>query len=445
MKRVSKLFFVLSLLMFLSLTFTGSASAFDGRSGDHLVISSDEVINDDLYVTARTFVMDGTVNGDVIAVGQTIRINGKVDGDVIAVGQTVLVNGPVTGAIRTAGYALLLDEQSSTGGDLIAAGYSLETREGSEIGQDLLFAGSQILLAGGVARHAHVSASSFELRGAVEGSVSAGVGEADAGYVVPSPTRLIPPSPVSVPTVDPGLTVDKSASIKGDLWYTQSSKLAIPAGVVAGQVMRREPDTNTTAAPQEAGQRILNWSLTALRAIITLILIGLLLLWLFPWFMQSLSLKLQSAPWPSLGWGVAAILIFFLTLLLIIAGTIVGALLFGLLTLNGLAGTIVSVGLLSLVAIILGFVLVTSFIAKIVFGQALGKWLLTRANSPLAEHRFWPMILGVVITVLVIALFTFPLIPSFLGGLVNFAIILFGLGALLLWGRERIVHWPAAV
>jgi hypothetical protein len=102
------------------------------------------------------------------------------------------------------------------------------------------------------------------------------------------------------------------------------------------------------------------------------------------------------------------------------------------------------VGILSVLALILGFVLVTSFVAKIVFGQALGKWLLVRANSPLAEHRYWPMVVGVLLTVAVIALFRFPLIPGFLGGLLNFLVVLFGMGALWLWGRERTAGRSAA-
>ena len=119
-----------------------------------------------------------------------------------------------------------------------------------------------------------------------------------------------------------------------------------------------------------------------------------------------------------------------------------GALLFGVLTLGGLAGTIIWLGILSLFALILGFGLVTSFVAKIAFGQALGKWLLARANSPLAGHRFWPMVIGVVTTVAVIALFSFPFIPGFLGGLLNLAVVLSGLGALWLWGRERMARQP---
>jgi cytoskeletal protein CcmA (bactofilin family) len=445
MNRVSKLFVVFSLLALFLLTLTTPASAFDGRSGENVIIKSDEVIDDDLYITAGTFVLDGTVNGDLIALGQTITINGKVDGDVMAAGQTVLVNGTVTGAVRMAGSVLLLGEQASVGGDVIATGYSLETRAGSTIGQDLVFAGGQILLAGDVARNVQAATSALELRGAVGGNVDADVGETDAGYAGPSPTLFMPESPVPVPTVNPGLTIAQSAKVEGNLKYKQSRELVFPAGAVAGKATRTQPATNTAAAPQETtGQRVLTWGLNALRASVTLILIGLFLLWLFPNFMQGWSRRLQSAVWPSLGWGVAAYIIFFLALLLIAVLIVLGGLLFGVLTLGGVAGTIISVGVLSFLALILGFVLVTSFVAKVVFSQALGRWLLARVNSPLVEHRFWPMVIGVVVTVVVIALFRFPLIPGFLGTFLNFVVILFGLGALWLWGRERLARRPAA-
>ena len=54
------------------------------------------------------------------------------------------------------------------------------------------------------------------------------------------------------------------------------------------------------------------------------------------------------------------------------------------------------------------------------------------------------MIIGVLITVAVIALLTFPLIPVSLGWLLNLAIVLFGLGALWLWLRQSLQKKPAA-
>jgi hypothetical protein len=129
---------------------------------------------------------------------------------------------------------------------------------------------------------------------------------------------------------------------------------------------------------------------------------------------------------------------FFFLLLLTVFVAILGAIVFGILTLSGLSATIVWVGILALFALILGFVLVTSFLAKIVFGMTIGKWILSKANSPLAQKRYWPMVIGVSITVIVIAVFSFPLIPGFLGGLLNFAIVLLGLGTLWIWIRQML-------
>jgi cytoskeletal protein CcmA (bactofilin family) len=441
--NMHKFLSVFALVALSALALASPAYAFDGRSGEKIVIESNEVINDDLYVTAGEFVLDGTVNGDLIALGQTITINGTVEGDVMAAGQTVVVNGTITGAVRMAGSVLLLSQTASVEGDIIGAGYSLEVQEGSVIGQDIVFAGGQILLAGEVSRNVLVATGAFELRGNVGGNVKAEVGESDAGYAGPPPALYMPQSPVPVPTVKPGLTIDPSAKIEGDLEYTQTKDLTFPSGVVAGKMVRNEPvvDQKTTRR-ETASEKILKWAANVLRTSFTLLLLGLFLLWLFPSFVQGLSAKLRTAFWPSLGWGAVAYAGFFVALLFTTVVMIFGGLLFGVLTLGGLAGTVVWLGILALFALILGFVLVTSFVAKIVFGQALGKWILARANSPLAEHRFWPMVIGVIITVAVIALLSFPLIPGFLGGLLNFAVVLFGLGALWLWGRERMAGRP---
>ena len=183
----------------------------------------------------------------------------------------------------------------------------------------------------------------------------------------------------------------------------------------------------------------------SLRTLITLILIGLVLLLVFPGFMRGLATELMSRPWPSLGWGVVAYAGFFFIVLLTVFVMLLGAIVFGLLTLGGLSATMVWGGLLVLFALILGFVLATAFVAKIVFGMTIGQWLLSKAQSPLAEHRYWPMVIGVALTVVVIALLTFPLIPGFLGGMLNFVIVLFGLGTIWLWLRPRLQKKVPAV
>ena len=124
MKR--KVLSVVALLVLLTLTLVAPASAFDGREGDKVVIASDEVVNDDLYVGATEFVLDGTVNGDVIAFAQTVTINGTIKGDLMAAGQTVVVNGSVEDDLRIAGSVLVLGDEAKIGGDIVGAGASLE-------------------------------------------------------------------------------------------------------------------------------------------------------------------------------------------------------------------------------------------------------------------------------------------------------------------------------
>jgi hypothetical protein len=273
------------------------------------------------------------------------------------------------------------------------------------------------------------------------------VGESDQSQAGPPPTMFMPQSTVPVPLVKQGLTIDPSAKIAGNLEYTQMRELTFPAGVVAGKVMRSEPPAEsqptTTIPPETSAQKVMKWGLNTLRSLVTLVLIGLLLLWLFPTFLKALSEKLGAKPWHSLGWGVVAYAAFFFSVLLILFAMILGGVVFGLLTLGALSGTAVWLGILTLFALIVGFVLFTSFVAKVVFGAMLGKWILIQAHSPLlAEHRYWPMVIGVAITVVVIAALSFPLIPGFLGGLLNFAVVLFGLGALWLWGRDTLAKKP---
>jgi len=446
MNHTRKFLSVFALISLLALVVAAPARAFDGRGGDRVTIGVDEVVDDDLYVGANEFVLEGTVNGDVIAFGQTVTVNGTVNGDLIAGGQTVIVNGEVTGAIRMGGSVLFVGENARIGGDIVSAGYSLEVRKGGVVGQDLVFAGGQVLLAGDVARNVLAAASAFELRGTVGGNVKAELGATNRSQVGPSPTMFMPQTTIPAPALTPGLTVDPAARINGNLLYVQDKKLTLPAGIVGGAVQYTAfvPDVTLPEQPTFA-EKVSNWVLDFVRSGITHILIGLLLLWLFPAFVKGLSETLKTKLWPSLGWGAVSWMVFFAALLLIVFATIAIGILFGSLTLGQLTGTIVWLGILALFVLVIGFVLATSFLAEVVFGTALGKWILTRAHSNLAEHRYWPMVIGVLITIAAIYLLSFPAIPGIFAWLVNVAVILFGLGTLWIWGRDHWVRKPTRI
>lgn len=447
MNKVRKAISIFTLLTLMLLTFATPVHAFEGRDGDKVVIAADEVIEDDLYVGANEFVLDGTVKGDVIVGGAIITINGTVEGDLWAAGQAVIINGIVMDDARIAGAGLQLGNNAQVGGDLLAAGASLETKPGSTVGNDLLVGTGQALLAGDVKRDVLAGAGALELRGDFGGDVKAYVDQTEETASGPSPNVYMQQSiPLTLPSVAPGLTVADSAQIAGDLEYSSTYDLSFPGSAIGGQVTRVEPEITEGKAyvPPTPAQKTGKWAMDLLRTIVTLVAFGLLLGWLTPAFLNISSNNVTTQAWPSLGWGALAWAAFFFALLLIIIVMIAGGIIFGALTLGGISGTIIWLGILSMFTLTVIFVLATAYVSKIVVGAALGKWIFSKTNPTLAEHRFWPMVLGVIVIAVVVALFRFPLLPlGFFGWLLNFVVMLFGLGALWLWGRERFSRQPA--
>jgi len=446
MYRFQKFLSVFSLFALLTLTFATPVHAFDGREGQKVVIGEDEVVEDDLYVGAEVFVLDGVVKGDVIVGGSQITINGTVEGDLWAAGQVVIVNGVVMDDARIAGAGLQLGKSAQVGGDLLAAGASLETKAGSTVGNDLLVGAGQALLAGDVGHDVRAGAGALELDGNVGGDVKAYVDQTKETTGSPSPNVYMQQNiPLALPSVAPGLTITENAKISGNLEYSSTLDLTFPGGTVEGNITRVEPEVDEyTYVPPTPAEKTVKWALNLLRSMVTLVLIGLLLGWLAPAFLTVASDNIKTQPWPSLGWGAVGWAAFFFALLLIIVVMITGGIIFGVLTLGALSGVIIWVGILTMFALIVAFVLVTAYVTKIVVGTTIGKAIFNYTKPELAEHKFWPMILGVIIVTLVIGFFRFPLVPlGFFGWLLNFAVVLFGLGALWLWGRGRFSKQPS--
>ncbi|MBI5953627.1 MAG: hypothetical protein HY865_18385 [Chloroflexi bacterium] len=429
MKTITKLFSIISLLALLVLALATPVQAFDGRTGENVEIKADEVIEDDVYVTANNFVLEGTVKGDLVVFGTTITINGTVDGDLIVAGQSVTINGKVTDDARIAGAALKLGKTAVVGGDVVAGSASLEVEKGSVVEGELVVGAGQALLDGEVAGDVMAGTGSLELNGEFGGDVQAEVGDPEEGG--PPMPMFMSQWGIDVPSVKPGFNVGKDAKIAGNLEYTQTKDVKIPAGVVAGKTTRKEPvvEPEKVVVPPTPAERAMTWSFDLLRTIVTWILLGLFLGWLAPKFMKSLMDKVQSQPAPSFGWGVLAYAAFFFALLVILVVMIVGGILFGSLTLGGMAGTIIVTGILAIFALIVGFVLVTAFLAKIIVAWLGGKLILARIKPELAEHKVWSLVLGVVIIALLAAL-------PYVGWLFGWLVMFLGLGALWIWGRE---------
>ncbi|MBK9209604.1 MAG: polymer-forming cytoskeletal protein [Anaerolineales bacterium] len=433
MKTTYKFLSIFSLIALLALTFATPAQAFDGRTGETVEIKADEVIEDDVYVTATEFTLEGTVKGDLIVFGQTIIINGTVEGDLIAAGQSVIINGTVTDDARIAGAELKISKTASVGGDVVSAGASLETEKGSAIAGELVIGAGQALLDGNVTGDVLAGIGSLELNGEFGGDVNAQVGDPEEGG--PPPSTYMPQAEIDFPTVKPGFNIGKDAKIKGNLDYTQTKDIKIPANAVSGKVTRSEPVVDKEFEYREPTPTEIatNWTFDLFRSIATLTIFGLLLGWLAPALMKTLTEKVQNQPAASLGWGLVAYAAFFFAILVILVAMIAGGILFGVLTLGSVSGTIIWIGILSIFAMIIGFILITAFLTKIIVAWLSGKLILSRINPALAEHKVWPLLLGVALIALLVAL-------PYIGWLFGMLIMFIGLGAIWIWGRES---WAA--
>jgi len=437
MSHKTKIFSAFAIFMLVALAIVPTASAFEGREGNRVVIEADEVVEDDLYVGAESLVVNGVIKGDLFVGAGTVTINGIVEGDLMVGTQSLIINGTVEDDVRGFAGAIQLGPDAKIGDDLLFGGGSLEAKSGSLISGDIVIGAGQVLVAGDTGGDLIAGTAAFELSGDVDGNVKAYVDTSNENQGM-APMSFGPTMNISIPYVAPGITIDKDASIGGDLSYTSYDEMAFPAGIVAGETLRIEPEFDNyysyeyeRPTPPTPAQLTGFWALDLLRTIITLIAIGLLLGWLFPNFLPGAGHKLQTETWPSLGWGVVAYAAFYFTLLVIFTVMIFGAVVLGFLSLGGLSGTIIILGLLALFTLIVGFILTVAYVTKIIVSVLGGKLILARVQPDLVNHKVWPLVVGVVI------LATIMSVP-FAGWLVKLIVVLFGLGALWILGRDQL-------
>ncbi len=403
------------------------AAAVDRRSGDRVVIGANEIITDDLLVTAGTVVIDGRVVGDVVAMGQTIEINGTVEGDVFAAGGGVTLAGTVTDDMRVAAAVVRLGSGARIGDDLLATGASLETLPGSEVRGALIFGGGQALLAGGVGEDLLFGGEGLELRGTVAGNVEAWVG---AGGTTSWTSQMRFEGAPPVPAVPSGLTLDREARIGGDLAYTSRTGVTIPPGAVAGRVRFTEEVGEATTPAQPAP---LAWLLDLVRRFAALLLVGLLIMWLAPRISRGVTGELEAQPLASLGWGLVSILAIGLAFLAVPLATVFMAVLLGTVKLNGLMGLVIALGILMLMALVLLTIIAIAYVAQIAVSFELGRLILLRLRPGWIERPYAPLVVGLLLLVILTAL---PMV----GWLFSLAAVLLGLGALWLFGRDSVQH-----
>lgn len=354
--------------LFLALV-PATALAADPRSGSQVTIGPNETINDDLYLAGGTVDVQGTVQGDVVASGGTVNITGNVRGGVLAAGGTVNITGQVERSVRAAGGNVNVN--GPVGGDVVFAGGGVTLGPNARVGRDVLVGAGSATIDGQITRNVLAGSGGLALNGTVGGNVRSDGGQVRVG--------------------DRGV-------INGSLSYASNQDASISSGAqVRGGVDRRAVEQPSSANPIVSS--IVGW----LRAVVGLFAAGLLFLLLFPRVSRRTVDTLRASPWASLGIGFAILVaVPVLAVLAIITGAFIGGWWVGLVILAAYG-----------IAIALSIPIA---------GTSLGNWILDRTGRG-STNLIWPLLLGVVVLMLV------SVVP-FVGGIVLFAAVLFGLGAL---------------
>jgi len=358
--------------------------AFDARGGVGITVASEEIVDDDLYVAGETIIIDGTINGDLWAAGNTITVNGIVNGSVMAAGRIVNINGDIDHAVRAVGETININ--SDVGGDVIVGCSVVNIASTSRIHGDLVFGA-------GIAR----------IDGAIEGNIKGGGGEVIISNGVNGNVELEVES----------LTILSTANIGGDLNYTCGEEADIQSGAqIAGVTTHKLPEAKpevkkdwTKIFPFVIFFGVLAKILNFLMALVA----GVVIIFLAPKRLTSITDAIGTRPGPSAGWGA---IILFLTPIaaLIVCLTIIG----------------IPVGLIAMA--LYGIAL---YLAQIPVGLFIGRWIIGRFRVVESKAiMVGALALGLVILKLL------SLIPYF-GFFVGLAVVLFGLGAVVAAERKR--------
>jgi len=347
---------------------------FGGGSGAPLKIPEGKVLEGNQYLAFGQVVMAGQVTGDLVAAGGNVQITGKVGKDLWVAGGQISVSDSVGDDVRSAGGQVTLS--APIGGDLMCFAGNTEVDSSCKVTGKVTISTGDLTWAGEAGKDLEAYAGVITLKGVVHGNANL------------SGTDIV---------VGPG------AVIEGDLVYTSAAEAKIsPQAVIQGKTDHRLP-------PERAHKPKKHFPLSAILKILTFwawslgsLLLGSLLMKLFPGMGQRIEARIRALHWAALAGFVALSLspAIILALLLSVLGVPIG---------------------LSLLTVVL-----FALIASIAFaGLTLGRALVELITKKPVAAWFWPMALGIFLIQLL------GLIPCF-GLILKLLVVIVGVGGMYL-------------
>jgi hypothetical protein len=232
------------------------------RTGDTVVLREEETINRDFFAAGENVEIYGTVNGDVYVAGGDVLVEGIVNGEVIAAGGKVHISGSVERA-RAIGGTIIFNALSSENVSLV--GGDIEITKNALL-RNLVAAGGTIVVNGPVKGDLAALAGDFTLNNTVGNDVNVRA---------------------------------EKVEITKNGWY--GGKLH-----QYDMAQKHEGKERPARAPYRGIFHDLFALLTAVNTL-SLLALGLLLIYLMPNFMRATTDIMRAQPWKSMGIGVLAL------------------------------------------------------------------------------------------------------------------------------------------
>ncbi|OJF89902.1 hypothetical protein [Alkalibacterium sp. 20] len=384
MNRSKILRFSVVILFLIGLvTLTGSVSA-RTHMGFHQArqtLEQGSTIDGPGFFSGDFVQVDGDVDGTTFVSGNQIQINGDINGSLFVAGRSIQINGEINGNIYGLGTRIQMRGQNE--GEVFFAGETITIEQDAEPGRDMFIAGMDVMLEGDVPRHLFAVGEFITLNGAIGGDATIN---------------------------SESLMLGDSASIDGNLSYEGPEEADMsPTATVAGQTEFNQRDTwdmawNWNVSQQERWQFRL---LFALWSILSALVVWFMIKLLKPLFWIDNALPISTKPLLTLGLGALALIAtpFILVLLMI---------------------TLIGIPMSFILAMLYGIAL---YISRIIVALFIGASIFRLFGKPNFDNEFLLVLIGLFIVELVM------LIP-YVGWIFGFFIVITGLGALILSGRQ---------
>jgi cytoskeletal protein CcmA (bactofilin family) len=352
-------------------------------------IASGEVVENDAFLAGTTVKVDGDVVGDVFAGGALVEINGNVEGSLLAVGQNVVINGTVGGTVYVAAVTLDLGPEAETGKNVYFIGASVATEEGTVIGRDLVVASMGANLSGEIGRNTVGMIGPWELFKWFMDLIGRPVFEPGSSSSIAEPSFRAEIQPVQYSGFIPQLKTLLPESALNSI-YGDAGKI-----IKGDQLAQTSSDIDTEAVTE--------WLRGILEEFITLLIFGLIAIWLFASFLKRSGEKLEEKPLKSTGIGLLGLIIsvamigvvILVALLILMLGVGLGAL-----GLWDLAWAVWGVGFSGLGLTFWLSLLFVSYGTKVIVGFLVGTLILRRLAPNSLKYKILPLLLGLLIYVL---------------------------------------------